>query len=225
MCTEIFKNLKVLFVEDEVIIREKVVSSLKYIVSEVVSASNGLEALEILQTFEADLIITDLEMPYLNGVELIKEIRKRNDNICIMVVTAYTSEKFLLELIDMHIEKYILKPINLEKLIEALEFSEKAILKSTTSNRTLPNGYTYDWNKKILFHENELISLTKKEILFLELLFGNINTITTYCELQKEVWEDSIMTDNALRSLVRNLRKKLPKDFVINLSGMGYKIA
>ena len=73
MCTEIFKNLKVLFVEDEVIIREKVVSSLKYIVSEVVSASNGLEALEILQTFEADLIITDLEMPYLNGVELIKE--------------------------------------------------------------------------------------------------------------------------------------------------------
>lgn len=225
MSTEIFKNLKVLFVEDEVIIREKIVSSLKYIVSEVVSASNGREALEILQTFEADLIITDLEMPYINGVELIKEIRKRNDNICIMVVTAYTSEKFLLELIDMHIEKYILKPINLEKLIEALEYSQKAILKSSNLNRPLPDGYKYDWNKKILFHEDELISLTKKEILFLELLFKNINTITSYSKLQKEVWEDNIMTDNALRSLVRNLRKKLPKDFIINLSGMGYSIA
>ena len=67
--------------------------------------------------------------------------------------------------------------------------------------------------------------MTKKEILFIELLFKNINTITTYSELQKEVWEDNIMTDNALRSLVRNLRKKLPKDFIINLSGMGYKIA
>ena len=67
--------------------------------------------------------------------------------------------------------------------------------------------------------------MTKKEILFIELLFKNINTITTYSELQKEVCEDNIMTDNALRSLVRNLRKKLPKDFIINLSGMGYKIA
>ena len=225
MNNEILKNLKVLFVEDEVLARERIVSSLKYIVSEVVSATNGLEALEILQTFEADLIITDLEMPCLNGVDLIKEIRKTNNNICIIVVTAYTSENFLLELIDMHIEKYIVKPITLEKLIEALEYSQKVISKFTSLNRTLPEGYQYNWNKKILFHEDELISLTKKEILFIELLFKNINTITTYSELQKEVWEDNIMTDNALRSLVRNLRKKLPKDFIINLSGMGYKIA
>jgi DNA-binding response OmpR family regulator len=225
MSNKILKNLKVLFVEDEELIRNKIVSSLEYIIGEVISASNGLEALEKLQHFTPDLIITDLEMPKMNGADFIHEVRKRDKNICIIVVTAYTSEKYLLQLIDMHIEKYILKPITLEKLICALEDCQKSFPKTTNVKRTLPDGYKYDWNQKILLHKNEMITLTKKEILFLELLFKNIDTITSFDELQEVVWQDSVMTDNALRSLIRNLRKKLPKDFIINLSGIGYKVA
>lgn len=225
MADKFLKDLKVLFVEDEDIIRQRIVSSLNYIVSEVVPASNGKEALEKLNSFTPHLIITDLEMPNMNGIELIKNIREKNKDICIMVVTAYTSEKYLLELIDMHIEKYIVKPITLDKLIVALEDCKKALSKSNSVKRELPEGYKYDWNQKILVHENQVIALTKKEILFLELLFKNINTITSYDELQRIVWQDSVMTDNALRSLIRNLRKKLPKDFIVNLSGIGYKIA
>ncbi len=225
MSDNILKNLKVLFVEDEDLIREKTISSLKYIVNEVVEASNGEEALKKLESFTPDLIITDLEMPYMNGIEFIKNIRKKNSDVCIIVLTAYTSEKYLLELIDMHIEKYIVKPINFEKLIQALEDLKNSFYKSKTLKKNLPEDYKYDWNQKILVHKDELIFLTKKEILFLELLFKNINTITSYEELQRVVWQDSIMTDNALRSLVRNLRKKLPKDFIVNLSGIGYKVA
>jgi len=220
MCNQNLKNLKILFVEDEDLIRDKIVSSLKYIVREVVSASNGIEALEKLQSFTPDLIITDIEMPQMNGIDFIYEVRANNKDICIIVVTAYTSEKYLLQLIDMHIEKYIVKPITLEKLILALENCRTASLK-----KELPNGYKYDWNQKILLHNDKLISLTKKEILFLELLFKNINTVTSFDELQRVVWQDSIMTDNALRSLIRNLRRKLPKDFIVNLSGIGYKVA
>jgi DNA-binding response OmpR family regulator len=220
MSNQDLKNLKILFVEDEDLIRDKIVSSLKYIVSEVVSASNGIEALEKLQNFTPDLIITDIEMPQMNGIEFIYEVRAKNKDICIIVVTAYTSEKYLLQLIDMHIEKYIVKPITLEKLILALENCRTASLK-----KELPNGYKYDWNQKILLHNDKMISLTKKEILFLELLFKNIDTVTSFEELQRVVWQDSIMTDNALRSLIRNLRRKLPKDFIVNLSGIGYKVA
>jgi len=225
MNNKILKNLKVLFVDDEDIIREKIVSSLGYIVSEVVAASDGKIALEKLKNFTPDLIITDLEMPQMNGIELIQHIRKNDKDTCIMVVTAYTSEKYLLELIDMHIEKYIVKPITLEKLIDALESCQKAFEKTSTLKRELPEDYKYDWNQKILLHDDKMISLTKKEILFLELLFKNINTITPFEELQRIVWQDSIMTDNALRSLIRNLRRKLPKDFIVNLSGIGYKVA
>lgn len=223
MHNKVLNQIKVLFVEDEELIRKKTVSSLQYIVAEVEEAANGVEALEKLKKFTPDLIITDLEMPDMDGIEFIKELRQNNNDICTIVVTAHTSEKYLLELIDMHIEKYIIKPINLEKLIGALEGCQKIFSKSKFYLKELPYGYKYDWNQKILLHNEELISLTKKEILFLELLFKNINNIVYYEQLQDEVWQNSVMTDNALRSLVKNLRRKLPKDFISNLSGIGYK--
>ena len=77
-------------------------------------------------------------------------------------------------------------------------------------------------HKQLSFH-GELIHLNKKESLFLELLLHNKQRIVTYDELQTHVWQDDVMTDSALRSLVRNLRKKLPKDFITNLSGVGYR--
>lgn len=221
---DILKNLKVLFVEDEDIIREKIASSLSFMVGEVVCASNGREALKALESFTPDVIMTDIEMPFMNGIELIKEVRKNDKNMCIMVLTAYTSEKYLIELIDMHIEKYIVKPINFDKITKALD-RVKEIVKKDGITQKLPKEYTYDWSAKELTHLEKPIKLTKKEIRFLETLLKNGHNITPYEQLQNEVWEDSIMTDNALRSMVRNLRKKLPDDFIVNLSGMGYKLA
>ncbi|MFW0696970.1 winged helix-turn-helix domain-containing protein, partial [Aliarcobacter butzleri] len=78
-------------------------------------------------------------------------------------------------------------------------------------------------DKKELYYKNENVILNKKEMLFFEVLIKNQNRVTTYEELQNEVWGDDIMTDSALRSLVRNLRKKLPTDIIINLSGLGYR--
>lgn len=225
MQKEPLKTLKVLFVEDEKIIREKISSSLSYIVGEVVCASDGMEALEALKSFSPDLIMTDIEMPHVNGIELIKKVRQKDKDICIMVLTAYTSEKYLLELINLHIEKYIVKPLNFDKIIEALNDAKKAIQKSKGLMQTLPKEYTYDWSTKELTHSNALIKLTKKEIGFLELLLENGRNLTSYEQLQNVVWKDSVMTDNALRSMVKNLRKKLPDDFIENLSGIGYRLA
>lgn len=219
------KHLKVLFVEDENIIKEKIASSLSYIVGEVQAASNGLEALEKLKSFKPNLLITDLQMPLLDGVGLIQNIRKYDKKLCIMVLTAYTSEKYLIKLIDMHIEKYIIKPLDFDKLLEALKTASNLIQNSTLKINPLPKNYKYDYDKKMLFHDGEFIALTKKEIAFLEILLKNKTSITTYESLQNYVWKDTIMTDNALRCLLRNLRKKLPEDFIVNLSGIGYKLA
>jgi len=203
MSKEILKELKILFVEDEELIRKRVASSLRYI---------------------PDLIITDLKMPDMNGIELIKKVREKYKEICIIVLTAYTDQKYLVELINMHIEKFIVKPITLEKLITTILECEKAIKSSKSFLQKLPNGYKYDWSNKTLFQGKNLILLTKKEILFLELLLKNLKSVTSYKEIKHVVWQDKEMTNNALRSLVRNLRKKLPENFICNLSGVGYKI-
>jgi DNA-binding response OmpR family regulator len=219
------KNCKILFVEDETKIREHIVKTLKYLVEDVEEASNGKEALEKMQKFSPNIIITDLEMPLMGGIEFVTEVRKTNKTIPIVVLTAHTNSEYLLKLIDMHIEHFIVKPMNFEKLLDALQKCEKAIQKSSTIQQTLPLKYSYNWEKKILSYEEQEIRLTKKQIAFLELLFKNPRRIVTYSEIEEYVWGDeSIMTENSIRSLVKNLRKKLPDNLIENLSGIGYKL-
>ena len=211
----ILGNLKVLLVEDEEKVREYIAKSLRYIVSEVQEASNGKEALKILDTFSPDIIITDLEMPVMNGVEFIKTLRKRDKNICIAVLTAHSTNEYLINLVDMHIEQFIIKPINFDKMLVVLEKCQKVIINKVEQNLYSFLDYTYDFNQKILKYKDTIITLTKKEILFLELLFVHSNRIIIYEELQESIWSNTIMTDNAIRSLVRNLRSKLPEDFIV----------
>ncbi|MBP9566349.1 MAG: response regulator, partial [Sulfurospirillum sp.] len=130
----ILGNLKVLLVEDEEKVREYIAKSLRYIVSEVQEASNGKEALKILDTFSPDIIITDLEMPVMNGVEFIKTLRKRDKNICIAVLTAHSTNEYLINLVDMHIEQFIIKPINFDKMIVVLEKCQKVIINKVEQN-------------------------------------------------------------------------------------------
>ncbi len=218
------KNFKVLFVEDEDKIRQHIVNSLGYLVEEVKEASNGLDALDVLKNYSPDIIITDLEMPLMNGIEFIKNIRENDKKVCIIVLTAHTNSEYLLELIDMHIEHFIIKPMNFEKLLDVLQKCEKTILEQKSFGHILPLDYSYDEDKKILRYKNETIKLTKKEILFLELLFNNSFRIVSYDEIENYVWDESVMTENSVRSLVKNLRRKLPLNLIENLSGIGYKL-
>lgn len=218
------KNFKVLFVEDEEKIRHHITKTLKYLVEEVREAGNGKEALTIMQNYSPNIIITDLEMPLMNGVDFIKEVRKTNKDIPIVVLTAHTNNNYLLELIDMHIENFIIKPMNFEKLLDVLQKCENTIHESKTIQHPLPLQYSYDWDKKTLLYKDEEIKLTKKQISFLELLFKNSRRIVTYAEIEEYVWDDSVMTENSIRSLIKNLRKKLPYNLIENLSGIGYKL-
>ncbi|WP_072680434.1 response regulator transcription factor [Arcobacter sp. LA11] len=218
------KDFKVLFVEDEEKIRQHIANSLSYLVEEVKEASNGVEALDVLESFTPDIIITDLEMPLMNGVDFIKHVREEDKDVCIIVLTAHTNNQYLLELIDMHIEHFIVKPMNFEKLLTILQKCEKSVLEQKSVKHVLPLDYSYDEDKKSLSYKNDEIRLTRKEILFLELLFKNSFRIVSYDEIDSYVWEDSVMTESSIRSLVKNLRKKLPVNLIENLSGVGYKL-
>lgn len=220
---EKLKSLTVLYAEDEVGIRENIADSLGYYVKEVFQASNGAEALEVYEDKNPDIILSDIHMPVLNGIEFVKKVRETNRTIPIVMITAHTDKKYLLEAVELHMEKYIIKPVELEALFEVLEkcvslleINKKVFLK-------VDEDYSFDYDKKELKYKDEVIFLNKKEMMFFEVLISNQNRITTYEELQDKVWQDDVMTDSALRSLVRNLRKKLPTDIIYNLSGTGYR--
>jgi len=121
----ILKNITILYAEDEKDLREVTHQILKGFTKKQFVASNGAEGLELFKQHEneIDLIITDVNMPVLNGLEMVKEIKKININIPIIVATAFSNKEYLLEAIDIGIDKYVLKPIDVAKLLQVMSQS------------------------------------------------------------------------------------------------------
>ena len=221
---EKLKTLTILYAEDEEGIRKKISDSLRYYVKDVIEANDGEIALELYKDKKPDIVFTDIMMPKMGGIELVKNIRQENKDIPIVMITAYTDKEYLLDVVDLHLEQYIVKPINLKDLKESLEKCLDVISKKYATVKELVDGYRYNFDDKTLTCKEEKIKLTKKEIAFLELLLQNRHRIVTYAQLQESIWRDEIMSDEALKSLVRNIRHKVPKEYIKNLSGVGYKI-
>lgn len=217
------KTLTLLYAEDEEGIRRNIADSLRYYFKDVFEASNGEKAYLIYKDKAPNIILSDIHMPILNGIEFIKKVRKKDRLTPVVMITAHTDKEYLLEAVELHMEKYLVKPIELDNLFEVLIQCVNMLDINRVVKLKIDNNYSYDFDKKELFFKNENIILNKKEMLFFEILLKNQNRVTTYEELQEEVWGDDVMTDSALRSLVRNLRKKLPTDIIINLSGLGYR--
>lgn len=218
------KTLTLLYAEDENGLRKNIADSLRYYVKEVIEASDGTEAYNLYLLNKPDIILSDIHMPHLNGIEFIKKVRQTNRDIPVVMITAHTDTKYLLEAVELRMEKYIVKPLDIDLLFDILEKCIDTLHINNTETLSVNTNYIYDYDKKELTYKNEKIILNKKESHFLEILISNQNRIVTYDELQEYVWNDDVMTDSALRSLVRHLRKKLPTDLVFNLSGVGYRL-
>ncbi|BAK72539.1 MAG: EAL domain-containing protein [Arcobacter sp.] len=121
----ILKNITILYAEDEKDLREVTHQILKGFTKKQYVAQNGQEGLELFKKYEneIDLIITDVNMPILNGLDMVKEIKKINMNIPIIVATAFSNKEYLLEAIDIGVDKYVLKPIDIAKLLQVMSQS------------------------------------------------------------------------------------------------------
>lgn len=119
MNKEILKDLKILYVEDEDDVREFTGKILKTVVKEAIIAANGLEGVEAFkQNQDIDLIVTDINMPKMNGFEMCLEIKKFNKSIPIVITSAHNDPNFLKEAIDVGVNAYAMKPIDLYQLID-----------------------------------------------------------------------------------------------------------
>jgi EAL domain-containing protein (putative c-di-GMP-specific phosphodiesterase class I)/CheY-like chemotaxis protein len=119
------KNITVLYCEDEENLRTITSNILNKFIKKLFIANDGVEGLETFNNYadEIDIIITDISMPNMGGLEMAKEIKKINPDIPVIVTTAFSSSDYLLEAIDINVDKYVLKPIDIKKLIEAINQS------------------------------------------------------------------------------------------------------
>ncbi len=213
-----------LYVEDEDFIRRIAISYLRPYFAEIYEASDGVEALEIYKSNKIDMIMTDIEMPNMDGLALCKEIRANDKKTPIIITTAYTSTEYLLEAVSLNLIKYLVKPMEEEPLFEAIKLCFKQIETQNPNIIHISKEYRFDTFNHTLLQGDKVITLTESQYKFLDILIKNQGRIVSYSEIENFVWFDKVMSSDALRSLVRDVRKLIGKEKIENISKCGYRI-
>lgn len=221
--TSMYKNIKVLYAEDEEGIRENISFVLSLLFKEVFVAKDGEEAFELFEEKKPDLLIFDICMPKMDGIEVLNKIRKSNKAIPIIVLTAHTEETYLFRAIELNITRYLLKPFSKDALLDAIKTCILNLVKDQES-AILGNGYVFDFINKNLLYEQNIINLSLHELKLLQVMSAQSQKIFSFEELIEEIWGWEIVTKEALKSLVKTLRKKLPSPLIKNIFGIGYTL-
>ncbi len=216
------KQLTLLYIEDDDNIREKYYQSLKLLFKTIYQAVNYKEAIEIYEKKLPDILLVDINLGELSGIDIVKKIRETNIDIPIVFLTAHHDNKYLLEVANLQIDGYIVKPLDIEKLQNAMTNCLKKI--KSISCISLDTNLTYNLNSNELFFNKEKISLGKKENLLLSLLLKDKNRTISREELEYAVWNETIVSDSSIKNLIATLRKKIGKEKIVNILGVGWKI-
>lgn len=213
-----------LFIEDEIMIRRIAISFLKNYFIEIYEAKDGEEGLKLYHEHKPDIIITDIEMPKINGLELCRTIRNEDKSTPIIISTAYTTTEYLLEAVKLNLINYLPKPIEEEVLFEALNLCFEHIEREHPSIVKINKTDSFDMLNKTLVKGEEIIPLTNYQHQLLFILIKNQGRIVSYEEIEQFIWFNKAMSSDALRSLVRDVRKVVGKETIINISRYGYRI-
>ena len=197
---EMLKNVTVLYVEDEKPLRDVTTHILQGFTKTQYIAQDGVEGLNLFQEHqdEIDIVITDVNMPNMNGLEMTKEIKKINANMPVIVATAFSNTEYLLEAINLGVDKYVLKPVDMKKLLQVMNQS----LLYHELKELYTDGLTKLGNRNLLKKDLES---TPKDVMALI----NIDKFSTINDLYGEENGDKI-----LKEFARQLKKSFdPADY------------
>ena len=181
------------------------------------------DAISIYNDNKIDIILSDLKVSDGNGLDFIKEIRSDNLTIPIVILSAHKDEDFLFKAIPLNIFSYLLKPLSYHILLKLLNELSNSIY--TPKFIDVTKSLKYSPKSKELYEDGKNITLTHKEILFIELLIKHPNAIVTNEMIQQDVWNGDIIGTGALKNLIFRLRKKINTEFLITVTSVGYKLS
>lgn len=219
---------KILIVDDEPDIRELIEYNLKKEGYQVFTASNGQEGVSEAKRSHPDLIILDIMMPKMDGIEACRVLRTMNEfkNTFMVFLTARSEEYSEIAGFNVGADDYIAKPIKPRALVSRIN----AILRrNTQSDEPVENkleiaDLTIDRETYLVYRNGEKIVLAKKEFELLYLLASKPGKVYTREVILKSIWEDSVVVTNRTIDVhIRKLREKLGEDYISTVKGVGYK--
>lgn len=218
------KNSTILYVEDDSITRNQLSQFLESQCETLYLAKDGQEGFERYKEFEPDIVITDIEMPKLNGLELAKNIREVSTSTQIIIITAYQKTEYLLDAINLQLIQYLIKPISHEKITQVLKLASDFLGEQVQDTKKhFSKSRYYDSYAKELVNNNEIINLSKYERALIEILLTKYPAPLSYESIDAHIYDYS-GSKNAIKLLVASLRHKIENKSIINISGFGYKL-
>jgi DNA-binding response OmpR family regulator len=220
--------MKILVVEDEHLIANALKKGLELEHHVVDLAFDGLEGYDLASTVDYDLLILDLMLPKMGGLELCQKIRQKNINLPILILTAKSQIEDKVKGLNCGADDYLTKPFAFEELLARIRAltrrPQKAITETLTVKDLFLNLSTYQ-----VYRGKKKISLSSKQYALLESLMRHPGQILTKEQLISHVWSyESDILPNTVEVYIRNLRQKIDKDYQVKLiktiRGFGYKI-
>ena len=218
---DILSDKKVLYAEDEIGIAENIAEVLELFFQKVVKVNDGIEALNEVTFNSYDVLMFDISMPNMDGLQAIKEIRKFNKKIPIIILSAHTEQEYLWRAVELKITKYLTKPYNKKTLIKALELVSLELVDYNT-NIKLTTNCIYNPCTKTVCYENKNIKLPKNESRLIEYFIKRPNQTITYDAIYNYIWEFETPSKDAIKSMIKELRRKIGKNLIKNKYGIGY---
>ncbi len=225
------KSIKILLVDDEPDILEFVSFNLKKENYEVNTCSNGKDALEKALYLKPDLILMDIMMPGMDGIETCEEMRKYNElnDVIIVFLSARSEDYSLIAGLNAGADDYITKPVKPKVLITKIKslLRRKNVVELAKNELSEPNrnrSIIIDKERYVVIKENREFILPKKEFELLALLANTPKKLFARDEIFRKVWgEDNFISDRTIDVHIRRIRKRIGRDVIRTVKGVGYK--
>ncbi len=218
---DLLKQLKVLYIEDDPLTAEHFTMLLEHYSLKVTQVDNALEALKLFKSTDFQLLITDIVLEGMSGLELCHEIRSFDKQIPLVITSNFDDKDKLLDAVSLQLIDYLVKPVSNIQLKNTLEhviqwFRDKEMLEIK-----LNEICTYLPFQKTLIVGNTSSQLTTKESQLMDLLIRHQSRLVTREHIEKYIYKDQDLSDGAYKNLIYRLRKKVGKETIITISGIG----
>lgn len=216
----------ILCVDDEKEFLDYLSSILKLYFSKVYAVLSVKEAYEIIEEHTVDIIITDLYMPKINGIDFIKKIRSERSAISAIFLTACFEKDFLHAAVPLGLDAYLIKPVSLEKLFFTLQRSIELIESRSSKTYALKGGVSFDLMDGVVYKTSsrKIIDVTQKELALLCLLIKNKHSILNKSVIESYLWEFESVAERSVKTLIKKLRHKIGDCAIVTHSTIGYSI-
>lgn len=216
--------MRLLLVEDDRQLGEAIHSALKMKGLVVSHVCAGKPALHVVDAGDCDAVILDLGLPDMDGLSVLKQIRKGHPAMPVLILTARDSIDDKVAGLDLGADDYLTKPFVMDELFARLRVIERRLGTSSSSTIEIA-AVTLDTASMTAAVEQQIMDLSRKEFMVLKALMENAGRVLSRQQLESKLYEwGEEVQSNAIEVHIHHLRKKLPQDFIKTIRGVGYTV-